>query len=60
MQIRIIKRFIFTLFISLLYCWAWMFLEKMFYGAITNRMIDNVMMLLFMPFIYIATDKFVE
>lgn len=57
---RTLERIVLTLFITLIYGWAWMYLENMFYGAITNRMVDNVMMVLFMPFIYIATDVLIK
>lgn len=60
MQIRILKRIVLTLFITLLYCWAWMYLDNMIYGVIENRLVDNIMMVLFIPFIFIATDVLIK
>ena len=57
---RILERIVLTLFIILLYGWVWMYLENMIYGAIENRLVDNIMMILFVPFIFIATDKLIN
>lgn len=54
-----LERIVLTLFIILLYSWVWMYLEDMIYGAIENRLVDNIMMILFIPFIFIATDKLI-
>ena len=55
-----LERIVLTLFIILLYGWVWMYLENMIYGAIENRLVDNIMMILFIPFIFIATDKLIN
>lgn len=47
-----LERIALTLFIILLYGWVWMYLENMIYGAIENRLVDNIMMILFIPFIF--------
>lgn len=57
---RTLERIVLTLFITLIYGWAWMYLENMIYGVITNRLVDNIMMILFTPFIYIATDQLIK
>ncbi len=57
---RILERIVLTLFIIWLYGWVWMCLENMFYGSIENRLVDNIMMILFIPFIFIATDKLIN
>ena len=54
-----LERIVLTLSIILLYGWIWMYLENMIYGAIENRRVDNIMMILFIPIIFIATDKLV-
>ena len=53
-------RLILTTFITLIYCYIWMCLEKVICGAVTDRPVDNMMMLLFMPIIYLATDVLVK
>ena len=55
-----LERIVLTLFIILLYGWVWIYLENMIYGAIENRLVDNIMMILFIPFIFIATDKLIN
>lgn len=55
-----LERIVLTLFIILLYGWVWMYLENMIYGAIENRLVDNIMMILFIPFIFIATNKLIK
>ena len=55
-----LERIVLTLFIIWLYGWVWMYLENMIYGAIENRLVDNIMMLLFIPFIFIATDRLIN
>ena len=55
-----LERIVLTLFIILLYGLVWMYLENMIYGAIENRLVDNIMMILFIPFIFIATDKLIN
>ena len=57
---RTLERIVLTLFITWLYGWVWIYLEKMIYGVITNRLVDNIMMILFLPLIFIATDKLIR
>ena len=57
---RNLERIVLTLFIVWLYGWVWMYLENMFYGSIENRPVDNIMMILFTPFTFIATDKLID
>lgn len=58
--IRNIYRFCLTSSITLVYCWIWQILELIIDGQIINRKVDNVIILLFIPIIWIATDKLVE
>ena len=51
-----LKRIILTLIITWLYCSAWIWLEKITEGSVTDRKADNIIMLLFVPIIFIATD----
>ena len=53
-------RIILTFIITWLYCVAWMWLEKTIEGQITNSTVDNVIMVLFIPIIYMATDVIVK
>lgn len=52
-----IKRLYLTIFITLIYCEIWMLLEKFIEGNVTNSIVDNIIMLLFIPVIYIATGR---
>jgi hypothetical protein len=54
------RRVIFTCLVTYLYCMIWMILEMIIDGVITNRAIDNIIMLLFIPIIWIASDKVCE
>lgn len=38
--------------IMLAYCLIWMALERLIYGQITSRVVDDIMMLLFVPIIW--------
>lgn len=53
-------RFMVTLIITCFYCMVWIGLELMIDGVVTDRIVDNIIMLLFMPVIYIATTKFIK
>lgn len=55
-----IQRFALTLMITYLYCNVWILLERILYGQVTNRIVDNIMMLLFVPIIYIATGAIIK
>lgn len=46
--------------IMTIYCYAWQWLELVIDGKIVNRKVDNIIMLLFVPIIWIATDKLIE
>ena len=53
-----IKRIFLTLTITYGYCLIWMILEKILYGEVTDRFVDNIIIFLFIPIIYIATKHF--
>lgn len=57
---RNILRFCLTSNIILMYCLIWQILEFVIDGRITNRKVDNIIMLLFTPMIWIATDKIIK
>lgn len=57
---RLIIRFCLTLFITFTYCYVWVWLEQKIDGCIVNRPVDNIMMVLFMPIIFIATDVLIK
>ena len=52
-----IRRLFLTFLITLLYCTAWEMLEKMLYGQIQHRTVDDIVMLLFIPIIWLATGQ---
>jgi hypothetical protein len=60
MRKKIYKRIILTCIITYIYCLIWMALEFVIDGVIVNRWIDNIIMLLFIPIIWIASDKLCE
>jgi len=49
-------RLLLTLLITYAYCIIWVLLEYFFFGGVENRGIDNIMMTLFIPVIYLATE----
>ena len=51
------RRILLTCTITYFYCMLWMVLENIIYGAIINRTVDNIVMLAFIPVIWIASDK---
>lgn len=53
-----IRRLFLTFLITLLYCTVWEMLEKMLYGQVQHRTVDDIVMLLFIPIIW--ADKFTE
>ncbi len=57
---KIAFRFLITLIITWMYCNVWMVLEKIIDGQVTNRLVDNIIMLLFIPIIYLATKSIVK
>lgn len=57
---RNLRRFCLTNILVLIYCKVWQWLEIIIDGQITSRKVDNIIMLLFIPVIWIATDKLIE
>ena len=55
-----IKRILLTLIIAWLYCGVWMWLEKTIDGQVVNRTVDNIIILLFIPIIYIAAGTIIK
>ena len=55
---KILKRFIITGFITLGYSIVWMLLELLLNGQIRDSIVDNIIMGLFIPVIYIATKTY--
>ena len=51
------RNIILTCLISLMYCAIWIILELIIYKTVQNRLLDNIMMLLFVPMIYIAISQ---
>ena len=47
-------RIILTFIVTYIICIVWQKLELILYGAIQNREVDNIIMLIFIPIIYIA------
>ena len=52
-----IKRIIKTGVWTIIYCITWMVLELIIDGCITDRIVDNVIMLMFIPMIYKAMNE---
>lgn len=57
---RTLERITLTLFITFIYGWTWVYLENIIYGTIENRPVGIIMIILVTPFIFIATDKFIN
>ena len=57
---RTLERIALTLFITFIYGWTWVYLENIIYGTIENRPVGIIMIILFTPFIFIATNKFIN
>lgn len=51
------KRILLTCVVTLLYCFIWTILEIVIYGQIEPRIVDDIMMLLFVPVIWKAVKK---
>ena len=43
--------------ITLVYCMIWQMLEKAIYGQVQGRIVDDIMMLLFIPVIWKAVEN---
>lgn len=41
----------------LLWCFVWMLLERIIYGKIEHRMVDDIMTLILIPIMYKAVDN---
>lgn len=46
-----------TLVVTLVYSIVWMILEEIIYGNVKPRIVDDIMMILFMPIIYLAVNN---
>lgn len=55
-RFHVIIKWVFTLFLMYVYCVVWQLLELYMDGRITNRPVDNIMMVLLMPLFYITVD----
>jgi len=51
------KRFLSTCSITLVYCFIWQILEKIMYGQVQGRLVDDIIMLLFIPVIWLAVGR---
>lgn len=49
-------RLLCTLFMTYFYCLLWIVLEKLITGQIKDSLVDNVVMILFVPVIWLATS----
>lgn len=49
-------RILCTLLIIFIYCLLWMVTEKLITGQIQDRLVDNIIMVLFIPVIWLATS----
>jgi len=48
------RKILLTCTITLVYCFVWQILEKVMYGQVQGRVVDDIMMLLFIPVIWMA------
>lgn len=53
---KTLLRILCTLLITLIYCLLWMVTEKLITGQIQDRLVDNIIMALFVPVIWLATS----
>ena len=51
------KNIILTCLVTMIYCTIWTILELIIYKTIQNRLIDNIMIITFVPMIYIAISR---
>ena len=51
---KTIKAIVRTLTATIILCGIWQILEYLIYGETQPRIVDDIMMLLFIPFIYIS------
>lgn len=57
---EVATRVLLTFVIFYFYVDVWMWLEKMIDGCVTDRLVDDIMMLLFIPIIYISTGFLIK
>ena len=57
---KFIKRVFITSIVAFIYCVLWMLLEKIIDGQIADRLVDNIMMLLFIPIIFYSTKNVIK
>lgn len=60
MDKKIIKRIFTTCIFIFFYCVVWMLLELIIDGQIVNKIIDNIIILLFVPIIFMATKHIIQ
>ena len=60
MDKKIIKRIFATCVLIFFYCVVWMLLELIIDGQIVNKIIDNIIILLFVPIIFMATRHIIQ
>lgn len=53
---KIRLRLLCALFMTCFYCLLWIVLEKLITGQIKDSLVDNVVMILFVPVIWLATS----
>ena len=49
-----VKAIIQTAIVTVILCGIWQMLEYLIYGEVQPRIVDDIMMLFFIPFIYIS------
>lgn len=52
-----IRDIVVTMVITLFLCFFWQAIELFFYGKVEPRIVDDIIMLIMIPFIYFATKK---
>lgn len=60
MDKKIIKRICTTCVLIFIFCVVWMLLELIIDGQIVNKIIDNIIMSLFVPIIFMATKYIIQ
>lgn len=56
MKFNIIDIFV-TMFLTLFLCIFWVILELLFYSKIESRIVDNIIVLIVIPFIYFSVKN---
>ena len=51
---KIVKAIIQTAMVTVILCGIWQMLEYLIYGEVQPRIVDDIMMLFFIPFLYIS------